>query len=361
MARRRPSSPSPFSEREFYLQEFRGRTLGLAAPAALLSDPEPLRRVSATLARQGSRVELISTRAEPLGVAAGGHVLGARQPDLPAAVWRSLRRAARLGLVTSGGRSFGAQCREIALRLRLVKLVWLDRAGGLRRPDGQRLSFVDQRELRRLLARPRELGRARLALLREVDAMLSGGVPAVNVCTLAGLAEELFTYSGSGTLFTRDRYVAVRDLRLDDFDAAHDLLRRGVAEGYLAPRSDREVDRILAGGFGAFVEDRHLAGIGALLPHPRARAGEIASLYTLTRFLGEGVGGHLVKHALARARDEQFARVFACTTSDRVGAFFERQGFHPVAPETLPASKWRHYDPRRRRLLHCYETRLPPR
>jgi hypothetical protein len=47
--------------------------------------------------------------------------------------------------------------------------------------------------------------------------------------------------------------VQVRHLGVDDFDAAQDLVRRGVAEGYLAPRSRDGVDEILAGGFGAFV------------------------------------------------------------------------------------------------------------
>ena len=57
--------------------------------------------------------------------------------------------------------------------------------------------------------------------------MLEAGLPAVNICSAEGLAEELFTYAGSGTLFTRDRYMSVRRLGIDDFDAAHDLIHRG--------------------------------------------------------------------------------------------------------------------------------------
>ena len=58
--------------------------------------------------------------------------------------------------------------------------------------------------------------------------------------------------------------------------------------------------------------------------------GEISSLYTLTRFLGEGVGGHLVSFALECAAELGFRYVFACTTSERVQTFFER-----LAPERL--------------------------
>ena len=116
-------------------------------------------------------------------------------------------------------------------------MVWVDAAGGLVRTDGERDSFIDAAELRDRIAgvtpvcRPDEI-------LVHVEAMLSAGVAAVNLCTLSGVADELFTYDGSGTLFTREGYVAVRRLGLDDFDAAADLIERGTAEGYL-PRARR--------------------------------------------------------------------------------------------------------------------------
>ena len=103
------------------------------------------------------------------------------------------------------------------LRLGVGKLVWIDREGGLLRPDGSRESFVDRAELEALLASGGAGANARrVALLREVEEALDAGIAAVNVCTLEGLADELFTYGGSGTLFTRERYVVVRRLGLDD-------------------------------------------------------------------------------------------------------------------------------------------------
>ena len=152
------------------------------------------------------------------------------------------------------------------------------------------------------------------------------------MCTLEGLPDELFTYAGSGTLFTEQRYVVVRKLGLDDFDAASDLIARGTSEGYLAPRTQEQLDAVLASGFGAFVEGYHLAGIGALLVDDPGGCAEVASLYTLTRFLGEGVGGHLVAYALARAQERGLAYVYACTTSERVGGFFQLHGFRAVGP-----------------------------
>lgn len=350
--------PGPFSEKDFYLEEFRGRSLAFALPPEALAAPEPVRAVLRELEGNGTRVVAISRKLEPLQALLDAPVLDAADPRLEGALWRALAKSGRAGIATGSRRPFEAACREIAQRLRVAKLVFVDPEGGLRR--GKRLSFVDLDELRAQLAEPEgSLAPRRRALLQEVRAALEGGVPAVNVCTAEGLAEELFTYAGSGTLFTPGRYVQVRRLGLDDFDAAHDLLQRGIEEGYLVERPPEEIDRVLASGFGAFVEGRHLAGMGTLLVHEDERAGEIAALSTLTRFLGEGVGGHLVAYALERAGELELAWVFACTTAERAGALFERHGFRRAAPEHLPASKWRAYDPARRTRLRCYRRELP--
>ena len=124
--------------------------------------------------------------------------------------------------------------------------------------------------------------------------MLAGGIPAVNLCALEGLSDELFTYAGSGTFFMRERYAEVRRLALEEFDAASDLIARGVDEGYLLSRDSVQEERVLAHGFGVFIEGRYLAGIGALLPCEGERAAEISSVYTLTRFAREGVGAQLI-------------------------------------------------------------------
>ena len=188
--------------------------------------------------------------------------------------------------------------------------------------------------------------------------MVTAGLPAVNLCSLSGLDADLFTFEGSGTFFARERYLDVRRLSLDEFDAADHLIQRGVDEGYLVARSGEEVDAVLASAFGAFIEDRHLAGVGALLPGGEERSGEIAALYTLTRFLGEGVCGSLVGFACSQAADLGLSHVYACTTSERVGAFFERNGFRAVGQEEIPEAKWQSYDSERRARVLCYRREL---
>jgi N-acetylglutamate synthase-like GNAT family acetyltransferase len=352
----------PFSEKGFYLSEFRGRTLAIAARAEQLGRREPLAALLEELEANDTRVVLVSTERGVVEDLAGAGALTSAAPRFEGEVWRALSRRPRVGIVAEEGEGFAPACREIVLRLGISKLVWVDPDGGLCRADGGRSSFVDLEELRRLLREPAAGPHTpRLALLREVELALSAGVAAVNLTSLEGLADELFTYAGAGTLFTRERYVEVRRLGLDDYDAADDLIARGVAEGYLAPRTAEEIERVLANGFGAFVEGCHLAGIGALLEHPAAGAGEISSLYTITRFLGEGIGGHLVRFASQRARERGFGFVFACTTAERVVGFFERQGFRRVEGDEIPAEKWRAYDPQRRPRLHCLRHDLTQR
>jgi N-acetylglutamate synthase-like GNAT family acetyltransferase len=357
--RARTARVAPFTEKSFYLTEFRDRTLAIAAPSHAIASWAPLEPVLKELEANRTDVVLCCDDARALARVPATPVLPVPALRLEGVVWRALRGAPRVGLAVEGADSFAAAVREIAVRLRVSKLVWLDRAGGLREGRSARQSFVDLDELTALVAaglpgEPPE----RLALLREIERGLRDGLGAVNLCAAEGLADELFTYAGSGTLFTRERYVDVRPLGIDDFDAADDLIARGVAEGYLAPRSPEQLDQVFACGVGAFVEGRHLAGIGALLLYPAARAGEIASLYTLTRFLGEGVGGSLVGFACARASELGLSCVYACTTSERVGAFFERNGFREVAKEEIPEAKWRSYDPERLSRVRCYLRRL---
>jgi len=349
---------TPFSEKGFYLAEFRGRTLMLAVPPEQLGDPGPLERVLAVLAANATRVVLVSSGQEVFEVIRDTPLLSVEAPRLEGAIWHGLRVAGRVGIDIEDAKTFAAATVAIALRLGVAKLVWIDRAGGLHDRDGRRRSFMHRDELRAHLVAPPDPEDRRLALLRETEKALDAGLHAVNMCSAVGLADELFTYAGSGTLFTLDRYVEVRRLGIDDYDTADDLIARGVEEGYLAPRSAEQIEQVLTNGFGAFVEGHHLAGIGALLRWSDEPVGEIASLYTLTRFLGEGIGAHLIDAACDRAVELGCTAVVAVTTSDRVAGFFESNGFERVSDAEIPAEKWLGYDPDRRSRALCLRREL---
>jgi amino-acid N-acetyltransferase len=174
-------------------------------------------------------------------------------------------------------------------------------------------------------------------------------VHSVNLCALDGLARELYTYEGSGTLFTHEDYCRIERLGIDDFEEVERLIARGQREGYLKPRSPAEVARILLNGFGAEIGSHHFAGVCGLETEAFSAdgVGEIVGLYTITRFKGEGVGGRLLARALEEARSLGLRYVFACTVDERAQAFFEREGFRRVGHREVPASKWTGYERQR--------------
>ncbi len=350
-----------FSERDFYLAEFRGRTLAIA-----LSGEPPIEgegrlvveQVLADLAANGTGVILLGADERLLTELSAGPALAASGPTWVGAVWRGLQKHPSVGLLGSPGETLPVFCSRVALELRLAKLVWLGSRGVLWLPGGRRRSLVDVAALDHCLREMDHEGSAAAEmasaeLLREIEKMISAGVSSVSACLPNGLANELFTYAGSGTFYSPDGYTEVRPLALDELDAAENLIQRGVEEGYLRHRSEQELELALINGFGAFIEGRYLAGIAALLPYRDEAAGEIASLYALTRFLGEGVGAHLVRFAVEHARAQGLRYVFACTTRERVESFFERSGFRRVSPDELPASRWKGYDADRLPELLC--------
>jgi amino-acid N-acetyltransferase len=204
-------------------------------------------------------------------------------------------------------------------------------------------------------------GRRRV-LLEAVRAALVGGVTSISLCPLSGLAKELFTYEGCGTLFTLTDYCRVERLGIDDFYEVEKLLERGEQEGYLKARTPEEMARVLLGGYGAKIGPQagHLAGICSLQPYKKANAGEIVGLYTITRFKGEGIGSKLVTRMVAEGERSGLSFLFAGTTQEGARRLFERQGFCRVSPEEVPAEKWQGYDPERKKRLTMYKLVLQP-
>src|SRR5437867_7703537 len=227
--------PEPFEEKDFYLEEFRGRSALVAlAPAVTDADLGSLASAVADLVRNDTRVFLWWPAAERRLLAAlrRSRALARprkdRRPQVPvvrldaagpaaspetlrAALWLAARRARLCVLTVSASGSFPRDAVELAIELRVPTLVLVDPRGGLDVGAG-RLSFVDENLLDTLLRRGEAewsgLGERRV-LLAGVGAALAGGVESVNLCTPEGVAEELFTYVGSGTLFPQGDYCHV--------------------------------------------------------------------------------------------------------------------------------------------------------
>jgi amino-acid N-acetyltransferase len=385
-----------FEEKDFYLEEFRGRSVLVAvAPEARGTARElaPLAATVAELARNGTRVLVWWPAGDAtadrrlraaLGRAAAASRRGRRAARGLATVradvavlegpagetvrgrlWDALRRerVCLLAVRGAGEVVFPRPAATLATALRVAKLVLLHPGGGLLAATPGGLSFVDRNVLDTLLRQGEAewtgLGERR-PLLAAVRDALAGGVESVSLCTPADVAQELFTYEGSGTLFTQGDYCHVGALGIDDFGQAERLLERGQREGLLKLRTPGEIAQILAVGFGAVIAPRHLAGVAGLLTAPYApeRAGEIVGLYTITRFKGEGIGERLVARLLAEAERRGLTYVFAVALDERAQQFFTRLGFARVTPADVPAAKWRGYDARRRTRVGIFRRML---
>jgi amino-acid N-acetyltransferase len=406
-ARMAPRRAVVFNEKEFYLDEFRGRTLIFAVHHAgspdrlralgevtrdlLLNDTRVLILLGGAAARERSALRALErplaglpSTSEvplpfpPLQLAAGegaGPVLSLKVDALAAPaiadallvrLWDIMRVSPFfLGLCdTDAPELLAGFAARLGARLRAHKLVIADPAGGIRDTVPERpLSFMDEAMTAQLLAAGEAesvgLG-SRRALLGAVRTGLIEGVSSINVCTLDGIARELFTYEGSGTLFTREDYCKVERLSLDDFHEVAKVLERGQREGFLKTRTPAEIAPILFSGYGATIGQHHLAGVCSLQTerYEAERAGEIVGLYTITRFKGEGVGVKLISCMKSVGRERGLAYLFACTTQERVGQFFEREGFREIPQGEAPSAKWIGYDEGRRRGLAVYRFNL---
>lgn len=395
-----------FVEKDFYLEEFRGKSFFFTLQAGTLksqAEVETLASVCRDLATNETRVVFLietadatpdSTREQRLierlslriaETVQLSHILQPQPIILPTGgednplleqLWAVLRTTpVCIGLwPTHMGRPDRADCLEhsqptllscaqrLAVRLKAHKLVILDALGGLTAGE-RKLSFMNGAVLTELLRQ----GEAewtgleiRRPLLNVIRAALEGGVASVSVCTPSDLARELFTYAGCGTLFTLTDYCRVEPLGLDDFYDAERLIQRGEQEGYLKSRTSQETSRLLLHGYGAWlgVTAGELAGFCALLPYPDDKAGEIVALYTITRFQGEGIGGGLVSRMIQEAKTAGLCYIFACTFQDGAQRLFERYGFHQVGPGAVPHTKWQDYDLARKEQIAIYRQDL---
>lgn len=356
-----------FSEKAFYLEEFYGKSLLFAfvPPAGeRISEFDSLVKTLRELKRNQSRcIVIVSAAALPRLIRRLGRLApregppifdparGSRSRPYPpdsavAQIWKGISAGSIIaaGAMADDPEDLTVFAQELASRLRVFKLVLLDRHGGLVSKNGERVSFVEMRRVSRTARRERS--RARRSMLRAIKRALEDGVASVNVTAPKQAYEELFSYVGTGTLFTIAQYGSARPISIDDFEEVEALILRAQHEGFLLSRSPEQIAQILPSCYGYRIGDEHLAGICSLLtePYRSARAGELTALYTLTRFQGEGVAAELVRELTAEAKARRLRYVFACTSEDRAARFFTRLGFHEVDRHGVPIVKWRGYD-----------------
>jgi amino-acid N-acetyltransferase len=357
-----PDHAVPPAERAFYEEEFAGATIvvSLAPPDA--STIEAVARAATSLAAGGARLVVVvgSGSVETAGqgpmARALGEVIGTGpwvlhdpdgEPDRAwlADLWIAITDHSAVVVEVEPGNEAHVAA-HLGAALRALKLVVTDPGGGWGLPPRSFAAMATHAE-----AMVAQLGdRGAGAVTEAIAVALGGGVTNVNLCRPQDLDRELFTFDGAGTLFTSGGYVELGPLRVDDLPAVERLVGQGTADGVLRPRTRQEVARLAVTGLGArVVGSGHLAGIVSLETDAYADdgVGEVACLYTVSRFSGSGAGGLLVDGLVEQAGAYGLRGVFAVTVADAAANLFVRRGFEEVGHQDVPAAKWQGYDAER--------------
>ena len=378
------------SEKDFYLEDFRGHALLLGVDRDVVATAARRRRRAAVVGELidgGARVIVVlgaeratdlaqvrawlglpaprrrRTAALPVEKRRRGDVLRWKggASEMAQAAWAVLR--ARPLCLIAGRPPALELATALAASLRVHKLVMLAGKGGLADRGGSSVSYIDGERLAVLLqggeAEFQGLG-ARRAEIAAIARALEAGVDSANLCRVEDVARELFTYAGAGTFFSLDDHCRIRRLGIDDFPEVERLLLRGQAEGLLKPRTAEEIGEILLDGYGAWIGDRHLAGVAALhrAPYAAWRVAEISGLYGITRFQGEGIGARLVRSLVSEAKREGLRGLFAVTSVEGAATFFLRSGFEETPLDSLPPPKFSRYDESRRARVRAFRVAL---
>jgi amino-acid N-acetyltransferase len=122
-----------------------------------------------------------------------------------------------------------------------------------------------------------------------------------------------------------------RVARVADAGAIHALITQYAGQGLLLPRTLENV-RACISQFLVMADGENVAGCVALEPYGRDLA-EVRSLAVAAGHEGHGLGGRLLRFAVAVARRRRIARVFAVTHRPE---FFTRQGFSITVRQSIP-------------------------
>lgn len=383
-----------FSEKAFFLKAFQGIHLAFVISQGSDLTPHTLvvfQQVLQALTKQHTTnghggkslilfqdLPVVTQKLEPLFSSLASTLLRLRLDDafyfdkagprrVPKVLWQPSKQTEQphlvaVGLAADTLQKFEEKILDISLVLRMSRLVWVDAGGGMADATGQIMAFLNGSRLSDILRKDNVSSDPRWHLLKIFRLLLMGGVKAISFCRLADLDQELFTYQGCGSFFSQQPYCRVRRLGLDDFELAADIIRKGEQEGFLLARSEEAVSEVLAESYGAFILEGHLAGLCALKTahYQSEKAGEIVSLYTLTRFQGTGVGVQLLRSLVRDAKRLGLRYLFACTQHEWVANFFTHShfnhpwdGFHLVDTDQVPPKKWLGYDPNRKKQVIC--------
>ncbi|NLF25849.1 MAG: GNAT family N-acetyltransferase [Deltaproteobacteria bacterium] len=155
------------------------------------------------------------------------------------------------------------------------------------------------------------------------------------------LFQEIFTHSGSGTLFSIHHQDACRAAVLSDVRDISLLMTPYIQSGAVLPVSEDQI--------ASEIENYHLAVVnGQIVATAKlstyGESAEIAKLCTLPRYRGRGRARELVQQIAESARRTGKKSLFALTIDPKVAFLFKGLGFVESDRRDLPEAWQKNYD-----------------
>jgi amino-acid N-acetyltransferase len=252
---------------------------------------------------------------------------------------------------------------EIARALHAVKLIFLGSTPGVvvRRPGhpepGELVRQLTVDEADALVRKHRaDLHPASLSKVINAVRAAQGGVPRIHIIdgqVEEGLLAEVFSNEGIGTLIHTNEYQAIRRARKKDARGILQLIRAGVENEELLPRTLSELEKQM-GDFYVFEVDGTLAGCIALHRFADDSKAEMACVCVAAKYENQGIGIRLMNFVEDQARTEH-ARLLFCLSTQAVNYFVQKGGFALGTPDDLPALRRQRYDSSGRRSQVLYK------
>jgi amino-acid N-acetyltransferase len=240
---------------------------------------------------------------------------------------------------------------EVAKALKAVKLIYLSTMPGieLRRGEdipGELLRQLSVQEAEAIVKKHKsELSGSSLSKLTSAIKALQGGVPRVHIIDGAveeGLLAEVFSNEGVGTLVHTNAYQAIRKAYKKDARVIFALIKAGIENDELLPRTVGEIER-QADDFYVFEVDGSLAGCAALHHYADQHKAEMACVCVDAKYENQGIGARLMQFLEEQAQAGGATELF-CLSTQAVNYFVQKGGFKLGTPDDLPAPRRTLYD-----------------
>ncbi len=235
---------------------------------------------------------------------------------------------------------------DVAMELDAAKVIFVAERGLFDGANARiaQLRVADAREM----VKQKDMDVSLASKLRFGSLACSEGVARVHVVDGNQdevLLAEVFSNEGVGTMIHADDYQQIRKARGSDIPALLTMMRQGVEDAALAPRTRDQIQKRI-GDFFVMELDGHAVATVAVHTYDLSdgvKASEIASLFVRRAHKNKGHGRKLVAFAEDVAKQRGSAWMFALSTQ-AFRFFEEKMGYAEVPADALPSQRREAYD-----------------